>query len=94
MVRHENNGKSYVPLQWSQQLKDESQVWAEVLADACDLEHDPDTEHGENIALNYGWGSYSAMRTTDNILSRFVEDEADYTYPDNGHLTQVSSLCS
>ena len=69
-IRHERYGKSYAPLQWSQALKEESKVWAEKLAEDCDLEHDPDGRHGENIALNYGWGSSSGRRTTENILTR------------------------
>mmetsp|Transcript_39014 Transcript_39014/g.68570 ORF Transcript_39014/g.68570 Transcript_39014/m.68570 type:complete len:323 (+) Transcript_39014:329-1297(+) len=86
---HERYGKSYVPLEWSKALMNESKIWAEKLANDCDLEHDPNSIHGENIALNYGWGSFGSMRPTSNILSRFVEDEADDRYPDNGHLTQV-----
>ena len=69
-IKHERYGKSYAPLQWSEALKDESKVWAEKLADDCDLEHDPDGQHGENIALNYGRGSSSGRRSTENILTR------------------------
>ncbi|KAL7530881.1 hypothetical protein ACHAXR_003725, partial [Thalassiosira sp. AJA248-18] len=87
---HARYGKSYVPVKWSAALKEESQVWAEKLAADCELVHDPNNKlHGENIALNYGWGSWGEMRSTENILSRYVEGEADDDYPANGHLTQV-----
>ena len=88
-LRHEQYGKQYVPLKWSKALADESRLWAEQLAEDCDLYHDPNTNHGENIALNYGWDEYSTRRSTENVLSRFVEDESDLPYPDNGHLTQI-----
>jgi len=86
---HERYDKGYVPLRWSTTLEEESQIWAEKLAAECDLVHDQNTSYGENIALNYGWGNYAKMRNTEDILSRFVENEADDDYPDNGHLTQV-----
>lgn len=67
--RHEKHGKSYVPVKWSNGLKEQSKVWANKLASDCNLEHDPKTDYGENIALNYGWGSWSARRPTENILT-------------------------
>ena len=69
-LRHEQYGKSYVPLKWSKALADEARAWAEQLAEDCELYHDPNTNHGENIALNYGWDEYSTRRTTENVLSR------------------------
>ena len=69
-LRHEQYGKQYVPLKWSKALADESRLWAEQLAEDCDLYHDPNTNHGENIALNYGWDEYSTRRSTENVLSR------------------------
>eukprot|EP00584_Thalassiosira_punctigera_P019946 CAMPEP_0172571812 /NCGR_PEP_ID=MMETSP1067-20121228/132666_1 /TAXON_ID=265564 ORGANISM="Thalassiosira punctigera, Strain Tpunct2005C2" /NCGR_SAMPLE_ID=MMETSP1067 /ASSEMBLY_ACC=CAM_ASM_000444 /LENGTH=387 /DNA_ID=CAMNT_0013364225 /DNA_START=182 /DNA_END=1345 /DNA_ORIENTATION=- len=86
---HGRYGKSYVPLKWSQALSEESKRYAKKLAKDCSLKHDPNTSYGENIALNYGSGSFAKMRPTDNILTRFVENEADDEYPANGHLTQV-----
>ena len=50
---------------------------------------DKNNVHGENLAANYGSGSWAAVRSADTILSRWVEDEADDPYPANGHLTQV-----
>ena len=68
-LRHEQYGKTYVPLKWSKALADEARAWAEQLAEDCELYHDPNTNHGENIALNYGWDEYSTRRTTENVLS-------------------------
>lgn len=46
--------------------------------------------HGENLALNYGFGSKAAtVNTADSILKRWTEDEVDLKWPQNGHLTQV-----
>ena len=88
---HEGNGKTYVPLKWSAALKAESKVWAEKLLDSCGkgMYHDPDNIYGENVAGNSGSGSWGAMRSTEQILTRFVEMEVDDNWPHNGHLTQV-----
>jgi len=87
---HEEYGKTYIPLRWSDALKRESEVFAEVLLEECDLYHDPENVHGENLALNYGFGSKAAtVNTADSILKRWTEDEVDLKWPQNGHLTQV-----
>lgn len=46
------------------------------------------------MAGNSGSGSWAEVRSTEKILQRFVEAEADKEYPDNGHLTQVSKAAS
>jgi len=89
---HEWYGKTYIPLNWSNALKEESQIWAQKLADDCALKHDPNNGHGENLALNQGTGQWGEMKSTEAILIRFVEKEADDEYPANGHLTQVFSF--
>mmetsp|Transcript_20208 Transcript_20208/g.48568 ORF Transcript_20208/g.48568 Transcript_20208/m.48568 type:complete len:687 (+) Transcript_20208:1014-3074(+) len=82
---HQTYGKAYVPLKWSNGLKEASMTWAQYLADTDQFYHDPDIgSYGENIALNSGSGG---QVTTENILSRWVEDEAYDIYP--FHLTQV-----
>jgi len=86
---HKRYDQEYVPLQWSPALMRESRTWAEKLARDCTLVHDQNSKYGENIALNYGSGGYAQMRPTENILTRFVEDEANVRYPENGHFTQV-----
>ena len=35
----------------------------------------------------------AAVRSAENILTRFVENEENKPYPQNGHLTQVSFFC-
>lgn len=66
--------KPYVALKWSDALKRESRVFAEVLLDNCELYHDPLNIHGENLALNYGYGDWALQRTTENVLtSKFSE---------------------
>jgi len=82
---HEDNGKGYVPLQWSSALKEDAFAWAQYLVDTNQFKHDKGP-FGENIAMNSG---SVKQRTTEDILSRWVEDEANDDYPDNGHLTQV-----
>eukprot|EP00574_Skeletonema_japonicum_P013812 CAMPEP_0201713924 /NCGR_PEP_ID=MMETSP0593-20130828/587_1 /ASSEMBLY_ACC=CAM_ASM_000672 /TAXON_ID=267983 /ORGANISM="Skeletonema japonicum, Strain CCMP2506" /LENGTH=484 /DNA_ID=CAMNT_0048203139 /DNA_START=149 /DNA_END=1603 /DNA_ORIENTATION=- len=89
---HKRYGKDYVPLKWSNNLKASSQVWAKELLKTCsyNLYHDPSNDRwGENLASNFGSGSWAAMQDTDDIVSRFVEREADWNWPRNAHLTQV-----
>jgi len=85
--RHANNSKKYVPLKWSNALKAEAAVWARHLATQGRLYHDTNKgPYGENLAMNSGGGG---QPTTGNVLSRWVEDEANLNFPANGHLTQV-----
>ncbi|KAL7529567.1 hypothetical protein ACHAXR_006401, partial [Thalassiosira sp. AJA248-18] len=88
---HERYGKTYVPLKWSNGIQEESKIWADHLLSICGegLYHDPDAKYGENLAGNHGSGSWGEVRSTDAILTRFVENEVDDEYPKNGHLTQV-----
>jgi len=89
---HEQYGKSYVPLKWSNTLKASAQDWAEQLLKTCgqSLYHDPNnSRYGENLASNFGTGSYAALTSASNVLGRFVEWEQDWEWPRNAHLTQV-----
>ena len=88
---HERYNTTYVPLEWSNSLKESSQVWADHLLDSCGqgMFHDPDTQYGENVAGNSGSGSWGEVKPTEKILYRFVEREANWEYPKNSHLTQV-----
>ena len=52
---------------------------------------DPDAKFGENLAGNSGSGSWGQVRSTEAVLTRFVENEVEKEYPNNGHLTQVST---
>jgi len=89
---HKKYGKDYVPLKWSNNLKASSQIWAKQLLKTCsyNLYHDPSNKRwGENLASNFGFGSWAAMQDVDDIVSRFVEREAGWEWPRNAHLTQV-----
>lgn len=89
---HERWNTTFIPLKWSSSLKEESKVWADHLLSVCGnsgLYHDQNSQHGENLAGNSGTGSWAKVRSTDAILTRFVENEADDEYPHNRHLLQV-----
>ena len=84
----------YVPLKWSEGLKEAAAAYAEELLSSCPsptIIHDPNTSYGENLAKNrgingWGWGD---LKPADNILNRFVERELDDPWPHNAHLTQA-----
>mmetsp|Transcript_29464 Transcript_29464/g.61481 ORF Transcript_29464/g.61481 Transcript_29464/m.61481 type:complete len:519 (+) Transcript_29464:86-1642(+) len=88
---HERYNETFVPLKWSNGLKKDSEAWAIELLNSCGkgMHHDNTTNYGENIAANFGTGSWARLMTTDAILTRFVEREVDMKPPSNGHLTQV-----
>lgn len=91
-LRHERYGKSYVPLKWSNGLKQSSQEWAQELLKTCEtkLYHDPNNKiYGENLASNSGSGSYAKVFSTEQIVGRFVEWEENWEWPRNAHLTQA-----
>jgi len=87
---HTRNGKSYVALKWSSSLKKDAKNYAEELVQrSCGtLIHDKNNVHGENLASHHGTGSYAERKHPDDVVTRWVEDEAKYSYPANGHLTQ------
>ena len=91
---HTHYNTTYIPLQWSESLKDEAQVWADHLLDYCGsrMYHDPDRIYGENAAGNVGRDHWGERRDPEQILARFVEFEVDWDWPDNGHLTQTVSV--
>jgi hypothetical protein len=91
---HRDNDVKYVPLSWSTDLVSSALTRAQVLIDqphdTIELYHDENNhQEGENLALNCGSGSYSSIRTPDNILNRWVEKEIGMSPPDNLHLIQV-----
>jgi hypothetical protein len=70
---HTAHGKSYVPLIWSDALKQDAKGWAVKLLDSCGtgMWHDPENQnYGENVAGNSGSGSWGALRSTEDILTR------------------------
>lgn len=93
---HEYYNTTYVPLLWSESLKEEAQEWADTLLDFCGkgMRHDPERVYGENAAGNTGSGTWGTRREPDKILTRFVEYELDDEWPKNGHLVQTVSYLS
>lgn len=84
---HTQNNRKYVPVKWSDALKKDAAVWARHLVAIDTFYHDPNRgPYGENLAMN---GGADWQPTTENVLSRWVEDEANLDFPANGHLTQV-----
>eukprot|EP00584_Thalassiosira_punctigera_P010095 CAMPEP_0172544392 /NCGR_PEP_ID=MMETSP1067-20121228/14564_1 /TAXON_ID=265564 ORGANISM="Thalassiosira punctigera, Strain Tpunct2005C2" /NCGR_SAMPLE_ID=MMETSP1067 /ASSEMBLY_ACC=CAM_ASM_000444 /LENGTH=446 /DNA_ID=CAMNT_0013330951 /DNA_START=503 /DNA_END=1841 /DNA_ORIENTATION=+ len=89
---HAEFGVSYVPLQWSPELASQSKRWATKQLDGCNVDgvqHETGIEEGENLAKNKGTGSFGSLRSTESILTRWVENERHDGYPRNAHLTQV-----
>jgi hypothetical protein len=89
---HSKYNKKYVPLKWSPKLKRSSKRWAIHLANLCGRQgiyHDPNNRYGENLASNWGTGSWASQPSTDSVLTRLVENEEKLGYPQNGHFTQV-----
>ncbi|KAL7537224.1 hypothetical protein ACHAWF_005700 [Thalassiosira exigua] len=88
--RKYNGGKGYVPMVWSSQLASDARSYAARLGGSCTaLKHAVNIQHGENLARNTGTGSFAALRTTDQVMSRWVEREVNLSYPKNAHYTQV-----
>jgi uncharacterized protein YkwD len=90
---HQDNDVTYVPLRWSTGLASSALTWAQELIkqdyETFELNHDHETDQGENLAKNCGTGSWSLMYPTDNILGRWVEEEIGLSPPHNLHLLQV-----
>ncbi|KAL3789694.1 hypothetical protein ACHAWO_001042 [Cyclotella atomus] len=84
---HTKFESSYVPLSWSEELARDAQRYAEKLLSSCGsgLKHDDNTNYGENLATGYG----KSLVDTENVLTRWVEQEEKLDYPRNGHYTQV-----
>lgn len=72
-------------LTWDTSLAAQARAWAETFSpgDGCDLAHDPDAVHGENLALNAGTpGSvYGEARSPHRVLEAWWDDEYPLTQP-------------
>eukprot|EP00577_Skeletonema_sp_RCC1716_P002696 CAMPEP_0113382062 /NCGR_PEP_ID=MMETSP0013_2-20120614/5637_1 /TAXON_ID=2843 ORGANISM="Skeletonema costatum, Strain 1716" /NCGR_SAMPLE_ID=MMETSP0013_2 /ASSEMBLY_ACC=CAM_ASM_000158 /LENGTH=916 /DNA_ID=CAMNT_0000264535 /DNA_START=15 /DNA_END=2765 /DNA_ORIENTATION=+ /assembly_acc=CAM_ASM_000158 len=93
---HEKHGKEYVPLAWSHSLADRARAWATTLLGECDdvsMRHDPNRNgDGENMAKNLGSNPNSGLGQlypVESIVTRWVEREMDWNWPENAHLTQA-----
>ena len=47
--------------------------------------------YGENAVENSGGGGWGTRRELERVMARFVDNEADWSWPANGHLMQVVS---
>jgi hypothetical protein len=55
-------------------------TWTKYLANICgirDIFHDPRNDFGENLASNWGTGKWASKPSTESVLTRLVEDEAN-----------------
>ncbi|KAL3804447.1 hypothetical protein ACHAWO_012463 [Cyclotella atomus] len=89
---HQNAGKSYRALRWSTTLASDASKWANSLLSGCyatGINHQGGVGDGENLAKNKGAGTWGSLYDTDKIVGRWVENEANLSYPHNAHLTQV-----
>lgn len=78
------------PLQWSNELADYAQAWANQLAEDDRFEHRPNNRYGENLAY------FSGQRATaSRVVDLWGNEVADYDYSSNrctgvcGHYTQI-----
>lgn len=72
---HETYNTTYTPLQWSESLKEEAQVWANKLLDACGTGayHDPDRINGEtNFAAMIELVLLLCLATAQDFLLRIL----------------------
>jgi len=93
---HEKHGKEYVPLAWSHSLADRARAWGMTLLGECDdvsMRHDPNRNgDGENMAKNLGSNPNAGLGQlypVESIITRWVEREMDWDWPQNAHLTQA-----
>lgn len=93
---HEKHGTEYIPLAWSHSLADRARAWATLLLDECDdvsIRHDPNRNgDGENLAKNHGSSATAGLGQlypVEKIISRWVEREMGWEWPQNAHLTQT-----
>ena len=84
---------SVPPLQWSAQLADTAQRWANTLqAEGCSMRHSSGGAFGENLSWSQG-----RRMTPSQVVDLWAEERFDYSYENNqcaqgkvcGHYTQV-----
>ena len=91
---HNEFGGTYVPLKYSMGLAAAAKAWAEELLDDCDVDgikHDPNRDlQGENLAKAVGYhGDWGELKPVSNIVHRWVDREATWSWPENAHFTQA-----
>jgi hypothetical protein len=91
---HTRYNKTFVPLEWDNDLKVQAKVWAEHLLGNCGkgMYHDPSLAgygYGETATANMGSGIWGSLYSPNDIVRRYVEREEKWSPPANNHLTQV-----
>ena len=91
---HTRYNKTFVPLEWDNDLKGQAKDWAEHLLGNCGkgMYHDPSLAgygYGETATANMGSGVWGSLYSPNDIVRRYVEREENWSPPANNHLTQV-----
>ena len=91
---HTKFGGKYVPLKYSMGLAADAKAWAEELLDDCDtdgIKHDSNRDlQGENLAKAVGHhGDWGELKPVSNIVTRWVDRESTWSWPENAHFTQA-----
>lgn len=91
LVFHHQNNKTYVPLMWSNALKDLAQEHVDHMLEDCD--HKPHAEagiqEGENVLGEKGVGRDNDLDPPEEVLKHWVDQKKGKRYPENISLTQV-----
>ena len=99
---HEQNGKEYRPLKWSDDLYDGAKNWATELLNSCetpDIAHEQKIGYSENLAKNHGPRNtvMGSRFSADSIAWRFSEREQQPEmdkWPLNAHHTALNWYAS
>ena len=99
---HEENGKEYRPLRWSDDIYQGAKNWATELLDDCEdngIQHESSIGYSENLAKNHGTkGTEMGSRySADSIAWRFSEREQQpdmNKWPLNAHHTALNWYAS
>lgn len=92
------HGVSDVPLQWSEELAQSAQMYADQLIklDGCQIKHhykpnesDPDWKGGENLAMAWGTAGW-VKNDPERALEGWYDSEKPLPFGQNGHYTQVA----
>ena len=91
-LHHRQNGVSFVPIRWSNELAQSANAYTQRLLNGfsgCNIQHNfqGDSYGGENLALQVTQSASSI--SAENVLRLWYEDEIGLPPPQNGHLTQV-----
>mmetsp|Transcript_11911 Transcript_11911/g.19508 ORF Transcript_11911/g.19508 Transcript_11911/m.19508 type:complete len:527 (-) Transcript_11911:215-1795(-) len=99
---HEENGKEYRPLKWSDDIYQGAKDWANELLDSCTdngISHESGIGYSENLAKNHGTKGtpMGSMYSADSIAWRFSEREQQpdmNRWPLNAHHTALNWYAS